>query len=189
MKNPIFKTSLIISLVLALLGLTVSTFAMWDQLTTTEDEVICVGVGTELTRTERVISTEGRLIPKSAILGPGDVHEVEIRYELKLSKQTVEDLLLDVEIKNVRVGGIATLSHFVLIDLYKLENGVIVKTDDYLVNNTGTIVILKVTLLEPQDQNAYEMMKNKQITFDVEFSARKVNWEIEEKDKWKGDIL
>lgn len=163
MKKSLFRTSLVIALILALVGLTVSSFAYWDRLTTRdENNVIELGEGTALQVTEKVVvDSDKNLIPSTAVLGVNDTYSVEYTFTVKLSKEAVEDLLLTVEAINVKIGGDATHAELVKITLNYDTN----------VNIGGTTVVVTVTLDEPTTQAAYEAIFGKTITFDLVFRA------------------
>lgn len=161
MKQSLLRTSLVVALILALIGLTASSFAYWDRLTTEDkDNTVIIGEGAELKVTKKVTVT-GALIPKTAVLGVGEVYEVVLEYDVKLSKEAQEDLVLNVEASNVLIGGDDTYSDLVNIDI----------TGDFLVNASGTKITVTVTLTEPTTSEIYEAIFGKTITFDLTFQG------------------
>lgn len=161
MKQSLLRTSLVVALILALIGLTASSFAYWDRLTTEDkDNTVIIGEGAELKVTKKVTVT-GALIPKTAVLGVGEVYEVVLEYDVKLSKEAQEDLVLNVEASNVLIGGNDTYSYLVNIDI----------TGDFLVNASGTKITVTVTLTEPTTSEIYEAIYGKTITFDLTFQG------------------
>ena len=161
MKQSLLRTSLVVALILALIGLTASSFAYWDRLTT-EDKVntVIIGEGAELKVTKNVTVT-GALIPKTAVLGVGEVYEVVLEYDVKLSKEAQNDLVLNVEASNVLIGGDGTYSDLVNIEI----------TGDRYVNASGTKITVTVTLTEPTTSEIYEAIIGKTITFDLTFQG------------------
>lgn len=159
MKQSLLRTSLVVALILALIGLTASSFAYWDRLTTEKDNTVIIGVGAELKVTKKVTVTDV-LIPKTAVLGVGEVYEVVLEYEVKLSKEAQEDLVLHVEKSNVLIGGDDTYSYLVNIEI----------TGDFFVNASGTKITVTVTLTEPTTSE-YEAIFGKTITFDLTFQG------------------
>lgn len=161
MKQSLLRTSLVVALILALIGLTASSFAYWDRLTTEDkDNTVIIGEGAELKVTKKVTVT-GALIPKTAVLGVGEVYEVVLEYDVKLSKEAQEDLVLNVEASNVLIGGDDTYSDLVNIEI----------TGDFLVNASGTKITVTVTLTEPTTSEIYEAIFGKTITFDLTFQG------------------
>lgn len=161
MKQSLLRTSLVVALILALIGLTASSFAYWDRLTTEDkDNTVIIGEGAELKVTKNVIVT-GVLIPETAVLGVGEVYEVVLEYDVKLSKEAQEDLVLNVEASNVLIGDDDTYSDLVNIEI----------TGDFLVNASGTKITVTVTLTEPTTSEIYEAIYGKTITFDLTFQG------------------
>mgnify|MGYP000998098010 FL=1 len=161
MKQSLLRTSLVVALILALIGLTASSFAYWDRLTTEDkDNTVIIGEGAELKVTKNVTVT-GALIPKTAVLGVGEVYEVVLEYDVKLSKEAQEDLVLNVEASNVLIGGDDTYSDLVNIEI----------TGDFFVNASGTKITVTVTLTEPTTSEIYEAIYGKTITFDLTFQG------------------
>lgn len=162
MKQSLLRTSLVVALILALIGLTASSFAYWDRLTTEDkDNTVIIGEGAELKVTKKVTVTGGILIPKTAVLGVGEVYEVVLEYDVKLSKEAQEDLVLNVEASNVLIGGDDTYSDLVNIEI----------TGDFFVNASGTKITVTVTLTEPTTSEIYEAIFGKTITFDLTFQG------------------
>lgn len=161
MKQSLLRTSLVVALILALIGLTASSFAYWDRLTTEDkDNTVIIGEGAELKVTKNVTVT-GALIPKTAVLGVGEVYEVVLEYDVKLSKEAQKDLVLNVEASNVLIGGDDTYSDLVNIEI----------TGDFFVNASGTKITVTVTLTEPTTSEIYEAIFGKTITFDLTFQG------------------
>ena len=161
MKQSLLRTSLVVALILALIGLTASSFAYWDRLTTEDkDNTVYIGEGAELKVTKNVTVT-GALIPKTAVLGVGEVYEVVLEYDVKLSKEAQKDLVLNVEASNVLIGGDDTYSDLVNIEI----------TGDFFVNASGTKITVTVTLTEPTTSEIYEAIFGKTITFDLTFQG------------------
>lgn len=175
MNKKIVHITFILILILLLTYLTASTFAIWDKLTKSNNEIIEIGTGTILTKQVKIDGRNGKLVPKTCVLGPEDVHEVIFQYELKLSKETVKDLDLDVKIVNVKIGGRESLGKYVIIETFGINNNELVFQEQFVVNKNGTTVVLKICILEVDDQQIYELIKNQQITFDVVFTAYEKN--------------
>lgn len=161
MKKTMFRTSLIVALVLALVGLTVSSFAYWDQLTTKDSREITISEGAVISINQQVNPTE-KLIPVEAVLGEGETHEVTFTYDVKLSKKAVNDLILNVTLTNKTIDGSTEHADLVNVEINPLTS---------TVNQEGTQVVVKVTLTMPENNLQYEAIKNKAIAFELTFSA------------------
>jgi hypothetical protein len=155
----------LIAILVALLALVGSTgaFAFWDELTAGSNEVVTIGEGVTLTRSESVTdAAEGAtLIPATAVLKPGDIKSIEFTYEVALDKESVEDLLFDVQVSNVKIGG---SSEYAGLINFVIEN------PEFINSDTETVTIV-VTITEPETFEAYSAVANQEITFDVLFTS------------------
>lgn len=79
------------------------------------------------------------------------------------------------KIVNVKIGGRESLGKYVIIETFGISNNELVFQEQFVVNKNGTTVVLKISILEVDDQQIYELIKNQQITFDVVFTAYEKN--------------
>jgi len=149
-------------LVVFLFGGSAMAFAFWDQLETTSEEVE-IGIGEGV-----VISVslddyaEGNLIPEDAVLKDGDVKEVELEFTVTLSSIDLDEILdLEVSVINLAINGDTNLAHVVDVPV---PTGLTIENDPVEVK-------LTVKLNMPADEAEYDLVKNQNITFDVEFNA------------------
>lgn len=164
MKQNILKISLVVVLVLALFGLTITSFAFWDQLTQTENETIVIGEGTTVSVAAVVTVPEGKfLVPAGVVMGTNDVSSVELTYEVEIDKELVDALDLSVIASSVLIDGSAENAGLVNINI-ALAQATINAGDKVLVTVT-------VTLDEPTSQAQYDAVKNGDITFTLTFTA------------------
>ncbi|MFH5882609.1 hypothetical protein [Liberiplasma polymorphum] len=135
-------------------------FAWWDNLET--DETVTIGVGQGVTLNVTVGSqTTGNLVPSGVVEKTGDVTEVVLTYNVVLSTATTDPLNLTVEESNVLIDNLATYSSLVNI----------VISAPATISDTSAVVTITVTLTLPANQTEYDAVANKDITFDLTFTA------------------
>lgn len=115
MKNKQNKfLALLLSLV-AFSGVaaTTSTYAYWNLLTKTEDAIVEVGEGLETIVAVNATAPAGKyLVPTGTITDMAvQVDEIELTYDVSLSKTVSTALALSVTESNVLIGGSATYAH------------------------------------------------------------------------------
>ncbi|HHZ18845.1 MAG TPA: hypothetical protein GX390_06115 [Acholeplasmataceae bacterium] len=157
---------LIFGLVFLFLLVTIASFSFWDKLTAADEtKTITLGSGVDLI-VEQVVATppDGKqLVPKDAFKGINDVDEIVLSYNVKLSKQTLNDLPLEVTAENVTIGNSAEFAHLVNIEIEKEQDAV---------NADKIAVTVKVSLNNPGEEEVYEQIKGKAIKFELRFTAK-----------------
>jgi hypothetical protein len=163
-RKRIFRSALILALLLALIGLTVSTYAYWDSLEKTTNETINLGQGQEVVIS--VVPAPGtHLIPAGAKLDTNDTYAIDLEYDVDLQKPEASDLTLTVTASNVKIGGDDTNAG--LVNIAFAYNPLTKE-----INSTKSVhVKVTVTLTEPATVEIYEAIKNKPVTFDLTFTA------------------
>lgn len=161
MRKKLF--SAIVTFLFALGALTGATFAWWDTLTKTENPVITIGMGATLEVVVVLDIPAGKtLVPTGVLMGPNDIDEVVLTYNVKLDKELVSATPLTVTSSNVLIGGSATHAGLVNIGIVAAEANV---------NNTNVLVTVTVSLNMPADQATYDAIKNAVISFTLTFTA------------------
>lgn len=163
------KTKLLVSIItiiVALGGLISVSYAYWDSLSSRHENDIEVGEGMNLTVSETVAAPEGKtLVPNTAILGVNDINKIELEYDTVLNKESDEPLTLVVTFENVTLGDSNEYSNLVVINITK---------ESETISTTASKVFVTITLNEPSDENTYHAIKNKEITFTLNFSVEKM---------------
>lgn len=101
------------------------------------------------------------LIPVTAIPGENDVTEVELTYNVKMVNSVLDLDDLYIQTLNVTIGDEKTYSNLVNISIEK-------KITNF---KNELLVIVTVSLNEPEDKFVYEAIKNQPIQFDLRFSS------------------
>lgn len=168
MKKNILKISLVLVLVMALFGLTMTSFAFWDNLTQKEnDQTITIGEGTTITVTANLSEQDEKksLVPSGVAMGPNDVTSYELTYNVVIDKDLAKDLKLAVTTGNLLIGGVATYASLVDVDV-ELSASTI---------NIGSAVVVTITVTFDAGiewtEKMYNAVAEKNITFDVTFTA------------------
>ncbi len=157
------KRLLAVLLVVILLSGTSMAFAWWDNLSQTENEVITIGEGVNLTVTAVAEAPAGAtLVPAGVVMKSGDVDEIVLTYNVKLDQEALQALTLGVQSSNVLIGGSSTNASLVNIDISLASS---------TVNATNVLVTVTVTLDEPATYEIYSAIANETITFDLTFTA------------------
>jgi hypothetical protein len=168
-RRRLFRTALVIALLLALVGLTISTYAYWDNLQQTTNETITIGVGETVTVSPRVVVPEGKiLVPVGALLGYNDVDSIDIKYTVSLSKPLSEAIKLTVEATGIAIAGNTYYSKYVNVTINNP------KASGGFNSESSAEVIVTVTLNDDElTTTDYEGIKSQAITFNLTFTAGK----------------
>ena len=152
----------VLVLFLVLIGGSAGAFAWWDSLETTENDVT-IGVGEGVTiSVDLHTQTDGNLVPDGVIMKTEDITSSAITFNVTLDRTDLEEELeLLAEVNNIEIGG---------SDAYALLVNASVDNPG-TIQNDSVVVTVTVTLDEPEDQTAYDAIKNSDITFDVTFTA------------------
>lgn len=168
MKN--MKTRKLVILAIALIAIiatSVATFAYWDSLQDDDTVVLAAGEGVTLTATANAYA-EGNLVPNddAIIMKAGDVKSITVTYQVELDKGFTSGVTLNVAVSNITVGGVA-VTEDADVDVINIDY-----TESFtMVSDTATEVTFIVTMDEPATQAAYNKVANKEIKFDVTFTA------------------
>lgn len=155
------KVLALVLIVLALGGSTLA-FAWWDNLETTQNN-ITVGVGEGVTiSVDLEDQTAGTLVPSGVVMKTGDVTEVEVEFEVSLDQTNLLSALsLNVDVLNIEIDGDATYASLVNTSIDNPGS----------IQNDNVTVTITITLDMPDNQTEYDAVANKNITFDVTFTA------------------
>ncbi len=157
------KRLLVVLLVVLMLGSTAIGYSYWDNLSQSENEIITIGEGVNLTVTAVAeVPAGATLVPAGVVMKSGDVDEIVLTYNVKLDQEALEALVLDVQSSNVQIGGSSTNSGLVNIDISLAAS---------TVNAADVLVTVTVTLDEPATYEIYSAIANETITFDLTFTA------------------
>lgn len=157
------RSLMVVVLAIMLIGGFSMSYAVWDKLSVAQNETINIGEGTEIQLAVVLEAPAGKkLVPNGVVMGPNDVDEVVLTYNVKLSREAAEDLTLSVVASNVRINGDDTYANLINIDI----------NYDTDINSDDVLVTVKVSFTEePQTQEAYDAIYNQAITFTLTFSA------------------
>lgn len=156
------RNLMVIVLAIMLIGGLSMSYAVWDKLSVAQDETINVGEGTAIQLAVVLEAPAGKkLVPAGVVMGPNDVDEITLTYNVKLSREAAEDLTLSVVASDVEINADDTYANLVNIVI------------DYAsaINSEDVLVTVTVTLTEPATQVAYDAIYNQDITFTLTFSA------------------
>lgn len=157
------KKLAIVALAVVAFGGTMSAYAWWDSLEEAQSQTLTIGEGTDLVLDVTATAPVGKvLVPSNVVMGINDVNEIVLSYNVSLSKEAQSDLDLLVSISNVLIGGDATNSSLVNIDVTPSTTNI---------NNNLVTVTVTVTLTEPLTETVYNSIVNGDITFDLTFNA------------------
>jgi len=160
MKKIIITATLII-----LIGITSLCYSYWDTLQNKEIINIPIGKATTLLVSITDNVPEGKtLIPADAIQGINNVSSVDLKYSVKLDKETVSTPTLSVVASNIKIGGDETYSDFIVITIVKPET----------ISFNAVDVTVSVSLKNQSEgitEDIYNSINSKSITFDLTFSA------------------
>jgi hypothetical protein len=151
-------------LIFVLALVTVFSYAYWDSLQESiDDDDITIGEGVTLSINKVVVSEEGTLVPKEAVLKAGDVTEVVYTYTVSLDKEISEELNLVVECTNKAIDGSEALGDFFDVDITPKST---------TIQNSPVEIMVKVTLNAPT-KDQYDQIAGKQLSFTLNFTASK----------------
>ena len=163
------KTSLplIFAAIILVVFITVTTYSYWDNLTNSDsDKTINLGFGIDLVieKIELLPSDGKTLIPRGAQKGINDVDEIILEYKVKLSKEALSDLFLDINAKNIKIDNSIEYSYLVDIEIIKSQ---------LHVNNDTVDVTVIISLIDPEDESVYQAIAGKAVNFELHFAAIK----------------
>ena len=127
-----------------------SALAFWKEVTVTNEvEVVTIGEPVEIIITDLSEGIESlRLVPEGYAIAVGDVEMIELHYDIGVSRELLNQVILRITTSDVLIGGEDTYSHLVKITVMGGEGGI----DLDLFNDTITITIV-IELLEPIDMD------------------------------------
>ncbi len=146
-----FKTARIGTLLFLIVGFSftiTSAFAFWREVTvTTEVEITTIGSPVEILVTDLTVSNDGlRLVPKGYAISVGDVERIELYYNIGVSRELLNEVILQINIIDVLINNNDTYSHLISIKVMDEEYG----TEMDLYNDIVFITIV-VEIIEPID--------------------------------------
>lgn len=145
---------------MSLIALVGATWAYWDILKVTENEVITIGHGRAVVvEAEPVVPAGKTLVPAGVAMGVNDINEIKLTYKVKTNN---EDLDLSVRIANKKINGST--------DYTRLVN-IVVDHPNIVINNDDQLITVTITLTEPADQIEYNAIVKGSITFDIVFTG------------------
>ncbi len=190
-----FKSVRVGTLLLLVIGLSftmTSALAFWKEVTvTSEVEVITIGDPVEILVTDLNIDSGAiSLVPAGYAIAVGDVEKIELYYDIGVSKELLNQVILRITVNDLLIDGDDTYSHLVRVTVMGSEGG----ADLDLFNDTIRITVI-VELLEPIDMDeaisrglnidlvnvddsiqAYEDLSGKTISFTLGFEL--INKEV-----------
>ena len=103
------------------------------------------------------------MIPAGHILGPYDLDSLEMSYLVSISGQTVlpQEILLSIE--NVLIGGQVANTELISFTI---------TSNRYINFGTPEMVIITISLLEPENLEIFNEIVHHEITYDVVFTIR-----------------
>ena len=163
-KNKRLITLLLPLLLLSGVSAVTGVYAYWNMLTHTQNETINVGEGLETVVHATVLAPEGKkLVPSGTITDNAtQVDEVELKYEVKLSKAVSAALDLTVVASEVEIGDDST--HASLVNIW-------ISAPDQLGGVAPQEVVVTVRITEPTTKEIYDVIKNETITFTLTFTV------------------
>lgn len=157
------KKLLMVALAVILFSGTAFAFSWWDNLSQEQSETVTIGEGVILTVSAVAEAPVGKfLVPAGVVLKADDVESIVLTYNVKLDQTVLSDLNLDVTASNILIGGDATNSSLVNINISQASA---------TVNGADVLVTVTVTLSQPSTLEIYNLVKNQTITFDLTFEA------------------
>lgn len=187
-----FKAARVGTLVLLIIGFVftmTSAFAFWREVTvTTEVEITTIGSPIQILVTDLTANYDDlRLVPEGYVISVGDVDRLELHYNIGVSRELLNEVLLQISIDDILIGDDDTYSHLVSITVMGDEGGT--RIDIY---NDIVFITIVIELLEPIDLEealaygldtgrvnvddsivAYEAIQGQQISFTITFELIK----------------
>lgn len=150
-------------ILILLFGANTAAFAYWDTTQVNRVETVTLGEGLSLSIDAEVGPPEGMvLVPKQAVLKPGDVKEITLEYLIRLDEIPEDELELEVLASNVRIDGDTTYAEYIQFNYITSAPNL---TEAY------ARATIKITLNEPATRDIYESIKNGILTFTLNFYA------------------
>jgi hypothetical protein len=157
------KRILALLIAFVVFGGTMGAYAIWDNLTQTESEIVTVGEGTNLTVAANVTAPAGKvLVPAGVVLKAEDVESITLTYDVVLDQTALTGLDLSVVASNVEINGSTTYASLV---------NIAISQSSATVNDANVTVTVVITLTEPSTQAEYDAIVNQPISFDLTFTA------------------
>jgi hypothetical protein len=152
-----------ILMLLTLIALVGTTWAYWDMLTATENEIISIGYGDEITVSENTGTSTLELVPTTIIPDSTETNSIVYTYTVGINQSAFDagNKVLTTAVQNVLIGGASDYSSYV--------NFVINPVSHTFLSITAIQVTVTVTLIEPATQEVYDAIAGQPITFDVVF--------------------
>ena len=146
-----FRTARIGTLIFLLVGFVftmTSAFAFWKEVTvTTEVEIVSIGTPIEIQVTDLSVSNDGlRLVPKGFAISVGDVERIELYYSVGVSRELLNEVILQITINDILINNDDTYSNLVSVLIMGEQNQA--ELDLY---NDVIMITIVVELLEPID--------------------------------------
>lgn len=165
------RRSIIVAVaVIAIAATSVATFAYWDNLSRTdEDVVIAAGEGVTLEVSDLSQVVNGNLVPSGVIMKDGDITSATLTYTVGLDKEfdsATHGVSFDVTVTDLKINGVAVDDEAVK----GLLNFAFNKTN-VITSGSATTVEIVITMNMPADEAQYNAIAGKTISFDVNFQA------------------
>lgn len=125
-----------------------SALAYWRDVTVSKEvEIVTIGEPIEIIVTD-INDGNGslRLVPAGYAISVGDVEEIELQYEISVSRELLNTVDLYITTYDILINDLDTYSHLVDISIMGFEDQVVLD----LYNDTITITVL-IRLIEPID--------------------------------------
>lgn len=153
----------VIALFLIMLSLTFGAYAIWNELTKTDDVIVPIGEETILT-VDLATQTNKQLVPTGKVVWTATQTDlVVITYNIQLTGYVGSgNLILSANTSNILIDGSATYAGLVVV------NTPVVTT----VNGTQSTVTIHVSLINPSSLIEYNAIAGKNITFTLTFIAQ-----------------
>jgi hypothetical protein len=175
-------------LLFGLIFTTASAFSYWQEVTVSDSITIGTireGIDIEVVNVTDLEETV-RLVPKGYAMFVGDVDEIELFYNVSVTRELLNTVDLYILVSNVTIGGSDMYEQLVDIDVNNTDR----ETTMDIFNDTVTVRVL-VQLIEPIDEAealrlgldfsrvnvedgnaAYNAIKGQDISFTVRFELR-----------------
>lgn len=165
-----------------------SAFAYWNDVTVAKDvEIVTIGEPIELIITDiNDTNTEAHLVPEGYAISVGDVEQMELQYEIRVSRELLNSVDLYITASNILINDLDTYGHLIEIKIMGFDDQAVLD----LYNDTITITV-QIKLIEPIDAQeaidkgldsslvnvedsklAFEQIKGQTISFILEFELK-----------------
>jgi hypothetical protein len=169
MKKKVF---ILTGLVLLLVLISGFTFAVWDNLTKNESDTVNLAKGATVTVTNTTDGTGKKLVPAGVVLAADEAETIEFKYTVEIDKAPATALDLDVAVSNVKVNDAVTYSSLVIFNINGEQTSTKTLVDQFTATVTTVEITVIVNLTEPGTEVEYLAVAEKNITFDISFTAR-----------------